>query len=143
MPASGGGRLLQAAGGHFRDGCGRCGRRARHERFRAGRVAVDRTALYDRGQAHPESDAVCVSGHRSESLGIGQGGDGGGGRSAAAFGAGVLVSFWALAALLVLLRQAGSSRLGFQLRLRLVSLMALLFVVIGLNLAGCSRSGWH
>ncbi|HQN11768.1 MAG TPA: protein-disulfide reductase DsbD family protein [Quisquiliibacterium sp.] len=74
------------------------------------------------------------------------GGDGrrqGGGRGAAAFAAGVLVSFWALAALLVVLRQAGQAAgWGFQLQSPVfVSLMALLFVLIGLNLAGVFEIG--
>ncbi len=64
-------------------------------------------------------------------------------RAAASFAGGVLVSFWLLAALLVVLRGAGQAAgWGFQLQSPVfVSLMALLFVAIGLNLAGVFEVG--
>lgn len=59
------------------------------------------------------------------------------------FGAGVLVSFWALAGGLLALRAAGSEiGWGFQLQSPLfVALMAMLFVGIGLNLLGVFEVG--
>ena len=62
---------------------------------------------------------------------------------ALAFAAGVLVSFWVLAALLLALRAAGEAAgWGFQLQSPpFVALMALLFVLIGLNFAGVFEVG--
>ncbi len=62
---------------------------------------------------------------------------------ALAFAAGVLVSFWVLAALLLALRAAGEAAgWGFQLQSPpFVALMALLFVLIGLNFAGVFEIG--
>ena len=64
-------------------------------------------------------------------------------RGALAFAAGVLASFWVLAALLVGLREAGQAvGWGFQLQSPpFVAAMALLFVAIGLNLAGVFEFG--
>lgn len=64
-------------------------------------------------------------------------------RNALAFGAGVLASFWGLAALLLALRAAGQAvGWGFQLQSPpFVALMALLFVGIGMNLAGVYEIG--
>ena len=64
-------------------------------------------------------------------------------RHALVFSAGVLLSFWLLAALLLGLRSAGEAAgWGFQLQSPLfVSAMALLFVAIGLNLAGLFEFG--
>ncbi|HWS74234.1 MAG TPA: thioredoxin family protein [Quisquiliibacterium sp.] len=64
-------------------------------------------------------------------------------RGALAFAAGVLVSFWVLAALLLALREAGQAvGWGFQLQSPpFVAAMALLFVAIGLNLAGVFEFG--
>lgn len=64
-------------------------------------------------------------------------------RHGALFGAGVLVSMWVLAALLLGLRAAGSEiGWGFQLQSpTFVALMALLFVGIGLNLLGAFEVG--
>ncbi len=63
--------------------------------------------------------------------------------SAIAFAAGVLGTFWLLAALLLGLRAAGvSAGWGFQLQSpEFVVLMALLFVAIGLNLSGVFEFG--
>ena len=63
--------------------------------------------------------------------------------SALVFAAGVVVSFWVLAALLAGLRAAGESvGWGFQLQSPwFVSAMALLFVAIGLNLSGLFEFG--
>ena len=63
--------------------------------------------------------------------------------SALAFAAGVLVSFWGLAALLLALRAAGQSvGWGFQLQSApFVASMALLFMLIGLNLVGVFEVG--
>ena len=59
-------------------------------------------------------------------------------RGALAFGAGVLLSFWALAGLLLGLRAAGEAvGWGFQLQSPgFVAAMALLFVAVGLNFSG-------
>ncbi len=63
--------------------------------------------------------------------------------NALVFAAGVLVSFWGLAALLAALRAAGESvGWGFQLQSSwFVTAMALLFVAIGLNLSGLFEFG--
>jgi thiol:disulfide interchange protein/DsbC/DsbD-like thiol-disulfide interchange protein len=63
--------------------------------------------------------------------------------SAMLFALGVLVSFWALAALMIGLRMAGESiGWGFQLQSPLfVASMALLFVAIGLNFSGVYEFG--
>lgn len=68
---------------------------------------------------------------------------GAGRRGALAFAAGVLLSFWLLAALLLVLRGAGQAvGWGFQLQSpAFVAAMALLFVVIGLNFAGVFEFG--
>jgi thiol:disulfide interchange protein/DsbC/DsbD-like thiol-disulfide interchange protein len=60
-----------------------------------------------------------------------------------AFAAGVLVSFWALAALMLGLRAAGESvGWGFQLQTpAFVAAMALLFVAVGLNFSGVFEFG--
>lgn len=59
------------------------------------------------------------------------------------FGGGVIISFWALAGLLLALRAGGSQiGWGFQLQSPLfIGLMALLFFVIGLNLIGVFEMG--
>jgi len=64
-------------------------------------------------------------------------------RSALAFSAGVLLSFWLLAAILVALRTAGvAAGWGFQLQSpAFIAAMALLFVAIGLNFAGLFEVG--
>jgi thiol:disulfide interchange protein DsbD len=64
-------------------------------------------------------------------------------RSAIAFAAGVVVSFWVLAAALMALRAAGvAAGWGFQLQSpAFVAAMALLFVAIGLNFAGLFEVG--
>jgi thiol:disulfide interchange protein DsbD len=64
-------------------------------------------------------------------------------RSALAFAAGVVMSFWALAAVLLALRTAGvAAGWGFQLQSPVfVAAMALLFVAIGLNFAGLFEVG--
>lgn len=64
-------------------------------------------------------------------------------RGALAFGAGVLVSFWALAALLLAFRAAGEAvGWGFQLQEpAFVAVMALLFVAVGLNFSGVYEIG--
>jgi thiol:disulfide interchange protein DsbD len=64
-------------------------------------------------------------------------------RGALAFAAGVLASFWVLAALLLVLRGAGQAvGWGFQLQSpAFVAAMALLFVLIGLNFAGVFEFG--
>ena len=64
-------------------------------------------------------------------------------RGALAFAAGVLASFWVLAALLLVLRGAGQAvGWGFQLQSpAFVAGMALLFVLIGLNFAGVFEFG--
>lgn len=64
-------------------------------------------------------------------------------RGALAFGAGVLVSFWMLAGLLLSLRAAGQViGWGFQLQSpEFVAAMALLFVLMGLNFAGVFEIG--
>jgi len=64
-------------------------------------------------------------------------------RGALAFTAGVLVSFWLLAALLLALRAAGEAAgWGFQLQSPpFVASMSLLFVLIGLNFAGVYEVG--
>jgi thiol:disulfide interchange protein DsbD len=81
-------------------------------------------------------------------LGFAQAGAGGDGRraarrQAAAFAAGVVVSFWVLAALLLALRAAGEAvGWGFQLQSpAFVAAMALLFVAVGLNFAGVFEVG--
>ncbi len=60
-----------------------------------------------------------------------------------AFAAGIVVSFWALAGLLFVLRGAGQAAgWGFQLQSpAFVAAMALLFIVIGLNLSGVYEFG--
>ncbi len=145
-PASGGGRLLQAAGGTSvtvgADGA--VGAPGMNASGQAGSLLIALLFATVGGLILNLMPCVFpVIGLKV--LGFArQGSDGGGGgRSAAAFGAGVLVSFWALAALLVLLRQAGQAAgWGFQLQSPVfVSLMALLFVVIGLNLAGVFEIG--
>ncbi len=70
-------------------------------------------------------------------------GRGSGRAGALAFAAGVLLAFWALAALLLALRGAGQAvGWGFQLQSpAFVALMALLFVAIGLNFAGVFEVG--
>ncbi|MFN8840198.1 MAG: protein-disulfide reductase DsbD family protein [Burkholderiales bacterium] len=62
---------------------------------------------------------------------------------AAAFAAGVLVSFWVLAGLMLALRAAGESvGWGFQLQSPgFVAAMALLFVAVGLNFSGVFEFG--
>lgn len=62
---------------------------------------------------------------------------------ALAFAAGVIVSFWALAALLLLLRAGGEAAgWGFQLQSpAFVAAMAMLFVAIGLNFSGVYEIG--
>ncbi len=62
---------------------------------------------------------------------------------ALAFGAGVVVSFWALAALLLALRAGGEAAgWGFQLQSpAFVAAMAMLFVAIGLNFSGVYEIG--
>lgn len=64
-------------------------------------------------------------------------------RGALAFGAGVLLSFWALAGILLALRAAGEAvGWGFQLQSpAFVAAMALLFVLIGMNFAGVFEIG--
>jgi thiol:disulfide interchange protein DsbD len=64
-------------------------------------------------------------------------------RGALAFAGGVLLSFWVLAALLLALREAGQSAgWGFQLQSpAFVSMMALLFVALGLNFSGVYEIG--
>jgi thiol:disulfide interchange protein/DsbC/DsbD-like thiol-disulfide interchange protein len=64
-------------------------------------------------------------------------------RGAFAFAAGVLVSFWLLAALMLGLRAAGESvGWGFQLQSpAFVAAMALLFVAVGLNFSGVFEFG--
>jgi len=64
-------------------------------------------------------------------------------RGALAFSAGVVLSFWTLAAVLLALRAAGEAvGWGFQLQSpAFVALMALLFVLIGLNFAGVFEIG--
>ena len=64
-------------------------------------------------------------------------------RGGLAFGAGVLVSFWALAAALLALRAAGEGvGWGFQLQSPpLVAALAALMVLLGLNLAGVFELG--
>ena len=64
-------------------------------------------------------------------------------RNGLAFGAGVLVSFWALAGLLLALRAAGAGLgWGFQLQSpAIVAALAALMVVIGLNLLGVFEVG--
>lgn len=64
-------------------------------------------------------------------------------RDAVAFAAGVLVAFWALALLLAALESAGrAAGWGFQLQSPVfIALMGLLFVAIGLNLAGVYEFG--
>ncbi len=64
-------------------------------------------------------------------------------QGALAFAAGVVVSFWALAGLLLALRAAGEAAgWGFQLQSPVfVAAMALLFVAIGLNFSGLYEIG--
>jgi thiol:disulfide interchange protein DsbD len=64
-------------------------------------------------------------------------------RSALAFAAGVLVSFWLLGGLMLVLRAAGESvGWGFQLQSpAFVAAMALLFVAVGLNFSGVFEFG--